>query len=172
MSELLDIYDENKQKTRKIIDREEVENLNKNEYIISVHCWIINSSREILITQRSLNKKRGGKWEDTHGAVQTGETSIIGMQRELKEELGIDIKEDELKLITTDKSDNKFKDFYAVAKDIKIEDIYFNDGEVMDCKYVTIGELKKMIENGECSFSSFEDTIFYNHEVDYFLQKK
>ena len=34
-----------------------------NEYIITEHCFIINSSNQILLTQRSLNKNRGGKWE-------------------------------------------------------------------------------------------------------------
>jgi len=82
----MDIYDENKIKTGKVINREDRKHLKNNEYTLSVHCWIINSKKEILITQRSMNMNRGGKWEDTHGGVKTGENSIEGIKRELKEE--------------------------------------------------------------------------------------
>ena len=69
MEELLDVYDKNKKLTGKIIDRKSIELLNDNEYVITVHCFIINLSNQILVTQRSLTKNRGGKWEETHGAL-------------------------------------------------------------------------------------------------------
>lgn len=59
--------------------------------IITVHCFIINSLNQILLTQRSLTKNRGEKWEETHGGLKAGETSIRGIQRELKEEIGIEV---------------------------------------------------------------------------------
>ena len=170
MYEMIDVYDENKNKTGRIIDRKDADTLNKDEYVIVAHCWIINSSKKILVTQRSLNKNRAGKWEDTHGGVRAGETSIQGMKRELKEELGIDINDNELKLVKTIKKENKFRDIYIITKDISIEDISFNDGEVMDCKYVTIDEFREMIEKGECSFKNFKDTIFCDNDIDYFLE--
>ena len=70
---MMDIYDENKIKTGKVINREDRKHLNNNEYTLSVHCWIINSKKEILITQRSMNMNRGGKWEDTHGGVKASD---------------------------------------------------------------------------------------------------
>lgn len=167
--ELLDVYNEKRQKTGKIINREDVDKLSENEYILSVFCWTINPSKKILITQRSLKKNRGGKWEDTHGAVKSGETSLEGMQRELREELGIVINQNELKLVKTAKSGNKIKDYYILVKDVKIEDISFNDNEVMNCKYVTIEEFKEMIENNECSFTDFKKTIFYEKNIESFL---
>ena len=44
---------------------------------------------------------RRGKWEDTHGGVKAGEDSIDGIKRELKEELGINVDDNELRLIKT-----------------------------------------------------------------------
>lgn len=82
--ELVDVYDKNKNMTGKIIKRNDINLLNDDEYIITVHCFIINSLNQILLTQRSLSKNRGGKWEETHGGLKSGETSILGMQRELK----------------------------------------------------------------------------------------
>lgn len=166
--ELMDVYDENKNKIGKTIKRKEIDLLNDDEYTITVHCFIINSCNQILLTQRSLNKNRGGKWEDTHGGLQAGETSIEGIQRELKEELGINIQSNELKFIKTLKRKNKFRDVYIIRKDIPIDSFSYNDGEVMDCKYVTLEQFKAMIENNECTFKKFEDTIFYDNDINNF----
>ena len=155
------IYDENRNKTGKTIERKEGNTLNKGEYIIWVQCWIINLAGEILLTQRKLNKRHGGMWKPTVGCVKSGETSIEGIIREIKEEIGIDISENDLKLFKTDKEERKdvngFRDIYVINKDIPLEDISFNDGEVVNCKYVTIKELREMIKNGKVFewFSSF-----------------
>ena len=166
--ELVDVYDSNKNITGKIIKREDINLLNEDEYKITVHCFIINLQNKILLTQRSLTKNRGGKWEDTHGAVKAGEASIMGIQRELKEEIGIDVQINELKLVQTLKRKNKFRDIYIIKKDIPLDSIKYNDGEVMDCKYVTLEQFKTMIKNNECTFKKFEDTIFYNNNINDF----
>lgn len=158
--EFVDVYDENKNKTGKIINRKDRNQLKKDEYTICVHCWIINSKKEILITQRSMKLNRGGMWEDTHGGVKSGETSIEAMKRELKEELGINVASSDLRFVKTLKRDNVLRDCYIIYKDIPIEVINFNDGEVMDCKYVILEELKEIIKKGECTISDLSQTIF------------
>jgi isopentenyldiphosphate isomerase len=57
MIEILDVYNREKNRIGKTIERKLGEKLNKGEYIISVQCWIINRKGEILLTQRRLNKK-------------------------------------------------------------------------------------------------------------------
>ena len=57
------MYNQNRNTTGKIINRKDIGSWINNEYIITEHCFIINSSNQILLTQRSLNKNRGGKWE-------------------------------------------------------------------------------------------------------------
>lgn len=163
--ELMDIYDKNKNLTGRTIYRKDINILNEDEYVITSHCFIINSSGKILLTQRSLNTNRGGKWEDTHGGVRVTETSIEGIIRELKEEIGINVKQSELKLVKTIKKKNVFKDIYILKRDIPIENFVLDKNEVMDCKYVTIDEFKEMIEKGECTFTNFEQTIFYDNNI-------
>ncbi len=166
--ELVDVYDENRNITGKIIKRKDINLLKDDEYIITVHCFIINSSNQILLTQRSLTKNRGGKWEDTHGGLKSGETSILGIKRELKEEIGIDIQTNELKLIKTIKRKNRFEDIYIIKKDIPLSAFKYNDGEVINCKYVTLEQFKIMIKNNECTLKKFEDTIFYRNNINDF----
>lgn len=163
--EMMDVYDENKVKTGKVINREDRKHLNNNEYTLCVHCWIINSKKEILITQRSMHMNRGGKWEDTHGGVKAGESSIEGMKRELKEELGINVDDNELKLIKTLKREKVFRDCYIIKKDILLKDIKFNDNEVMNCKYVTLDEFKEIIKSGNSTFTDFSQTIFNELDI-------
>lgn len=164
--EFVDVYDGNKVKTGKTINRNDKDKLSENEYTLSVHCWIVNSKNEILITQRNLNLNRGGMWEDTHGGVKTGETSLEGMERELKEELGLNIEANELILVKTLKRKNVFRDCYIVFKDIWVDSINFNDNEVMDCKFVSIEEFKEIIKKGESTFTDFSQTIFNYIDID------
>ena len=152
MAEKLDVYNTEKKRTGKVIERKQGVTLNNGEYIISVQCWIVNSEGKILLTQRSLNKNNGGKWEPTGGLVISGETSKQGIKRELKEEIGLDIEDDKIRLIKEIVEENEklnfFRDIYLIKEDINLDELSFND-EVIDAKYVTIEEFSKMIENNE-----------------------
>ena len=152
MAEKLDVYNTEKKRTGKVIERKQGVTLNNGEYIISVQCWIVNSEGKILLTQRNLNKNNGGKWEPTGGLVISGETSKQGIKRELKEEIGLDIEDDKIRLIKEIVEENEklnfFRDIYLIKEDINLDELSFND-EVIDAKYVTIEEFSKMIENNE-----------------------
>ncbi len=50
-------------------------------------------SGKILLAQRPLHKHQGGKWEFPGGKVESGETPLQGLCRELHEELGIAVQQ-------------------------------------------------------------------------------
>ncbi len=52
---------------------------------------IINIDNQILIAKRANHQHQGDKWEFPGGKVEKAETPQQALQRELKEELGIDI---------------------------------------------------------------------------------
>ena len=54
-----------------------------------------------------------------------------------------------LKEIRKDKVPADFKDLWLFKKDVKIEDLKFADGEVIDAKWVTIEEFLQIKENNE-----------------------
>ena len=64
------------------------------DYIgVGVGAAIFNDKGEIFITKRgSKAKNERGKWEIPGGSVQFGETFEQAVKREIKEELGIEIK--------------------------------------------------------------------------------
>lgn len=151
MSELWDIYDENKKKTGRTVERGS-RWLEKGEYHIVVTAIIINTKNQILISKRAEDKKYGLKWECNGGSVLAGETSLEGMIREIKEELGIQFsKKDAIffKEIKDYRQNQDFKDIWLFKKDIKDEEITLPDGEAIEYKWVDIEEFMDMIEKGE-----------------------
>lgn len=151
MAELWDIYDENKKKTGKTVERGG-RLLGKGEYHIVVTALIMNLKNEILISKRAENKKYGLMWECNGGSVLAGETSLEGMIREVKEELGIDFLKKEaifLKEIKDYMQNQDFKDIWLFKRDIKDEEITLPDGEAIEYKWVSIEEFMDMIEKGE-----------------------
>ena len=151
MSEYWDIYDENRKKTGKIVERGVYE-FEPGEYHIVVTGIILNSKNEILITKRAEHKKFGLMWECNGGSVLAGETSLQGVIRELKEEVGVEFKKREaifLKEVKGGKKYPDFKDLWLFRRDVKKEEITFPDGEAIDYKWVTIDEFIKMYNNKE-----------------------
>ena len=148
-SEYWDVYDENRKKTNKIHKRNE--KLNDGEYHLVVDAIILNSKNEILISRRSAYKKFAFMWECAGGAVLKGETSLEGMIRELKEELGIEVTAKDAMILKTIKSENKhnFKDLWVFKKDIDISKLTFEDGEAFDAMWVSIDKFINMFENKE-----------------------
>ena len=151
MSEYWDVYDKFRNRTNKTIQRDSDERLKNGEYHIVVTGIVENSNKQILITRRNKNKKLyPGLWECTGGSAKAGESSIDATIREIKEEIGIDFTQEEGKFLGTIQQKNYFRDVWKFKRDIAKRDICYNDGEVIDAKYVTIEVLKDMIQKGEC----------------------
>lgn len=145
MEEIWDVYDENKRKTGRTMKRTPYE-FKQGTYNLVVTALILNSKNEILLSQRAENKKHGLMWECSGGAVLAGETSLEGVLREVKEELGIQFTKKEAILLKEMKREKDFKDIWLFKRDVKDEEIKFADGEVIDTKWVNIEQFLKMIE--------------------------
>lgn len=146
MDEILDVYDINKNKTnRKYIRGSNT--LSNDEYVVVVEIAIINSKKQLLLSQRSELKKRNPlKWETTQGSVKSGENSLEAAIRELNEELGLKISKDAFKYFDTIRDDKEhiFKDIFIINKDINVNEINFLDGEVISVRWVNTEEFNKM----------------------------
>ncbi len=110
----------------------------------------------MVLQKRS--EEKGGKWATTGGHPKTGETSEIGMQTELKEELGLEVELKELKYFKTIKSEDDFVDLYYLKKDVDIKDIKMQPSEVQAVKWYTKKEIKNLISSGE----------FFKYHIDYY----
>ena len=152
--ELRDLYDENKELTGETIYKGQ--DVPKERYYITVVVFIQNSKNEFLIQKRV--KKKDGKWATTGGHPVSGETSKQGIITEIKEELGVDIVKENIKLFKTIKTEDDFVDIYYLKEDIDIKNV----------KWATIEEINELIKNEAFSESHTE---FFELCLDYLKLK-
>lgn len=88
--------------------------------------------------------------------ILTGETSKQGIITEIKEELGINVIENNLILFKTIKTEDDFVDIYYLKENINIDKIKIQKDEVEDVKWASKEEIEKLIENGQFSESHTE----------------
>ncbi|MDD4699159.1 MAG: NUDIX domain-containing protein [Oscillospiraceae bacterium] len=153
-----DIFDKSGQTTGKKVNRGRIA-LDKGEYHLVVHIWIIGSDGRLLIQRRSdLKPLMPGEWAATGGAAIAGETSKCAARRELFEELGIDADDNQMNFIKRLVRKNSFIDIYLVRANVPVCDLKLQTTEVSEAKWVHRNKLQHMIRNGD----------FHNYGKDYF----
>ncbi len=144
--ELLDLYSENKERTGKTAVRGS--KIDKGYYKLVVLICIFNSNNQMLIQQRQVTKKDWANlWNlSVAGSAIVGETSKMAAERELKEELGIELVLDGCQALSFC-GNGVFCDYYIINKDIKLSDIKLQDEEVKAVKWATKDEIFNMIND-------------------------
>ena len=145
-----DLYNAKREKSGITMCRGEI--IPKGLYHLSVSAWIVNQQGQYLLSQRHPKKQYPLYWECTGGSVFSGETSLQGAIREVKEELGISFtKEDAIffREVKRDKKIPDFKDLWIFQKNIPINEITFPDGEATESKWVTIEQFIEMVNKKE-----------------------
>lgn len=154
--EYFDLLDENGNKTGKTKLRNEVHR--DWDWHKAVHIWIINQNGDVLLQRRCATKDSNPNMLDisSAGHLSAGDSSLSGAIRELKEELNIDVKPDELQFIKTIKRssrytatfiNNEFDYLYILRTNKKIEDMKFQKEEISEIFFVPYKIFKEMVYN-------------------------
>jgi 8-oxo-dGTP diphosphatase len=80
--------------------------------VLVAACALIDADGRVLIAQRPPGKAMAGLWEFPGGKVEAGERPELSLIRELKEELGIDVKEECLAPLTF--ASHLYSDFHLL----------------------------------------------------------
>lgn len=158
--EFFDVLDENGNKTGKTKLRSEVHR--DGDWHKGVHIWIINDNGEVLLQRRSAAKDSNPNMLDisSAGHLSAGDDSLNTAIKELKEELDLDVKKEDLLFIKTIKRsrrytntfiNNEFDDLYIVRTNKKVKEMKLQKEEVSEVFYVPYKKLKEM---------------YYNHQPD------
>lgn len=155
-NEYFDVLDENGNKTGKIKLRSEVHR--DGDWHKVVHIWILNNKGDVLLQRRCATKDSYPNMLDIScaGHLSVGDDSLNGAIRELKEELNLDIKPDDLQFIKTLKNsskytekfiNNEFADLYILMTDKTIEDMNYQESEISEIFFIPYKKFKEMITN-------------------------
>ncbi len=159
VAEYWDILDKEGNFTGVRMKREPFNRFRNGQYHLVVHIWMKNSKGDFLIQRRSENRMpMPGEWAATGGSVRSGENSKTAAMRELEEELGIRVLENEIQYVHRFTRKNSFVDLWFVGVDASIDSLVLQEEEVQDAKWVTPEELKQMIETKQ----------FHDYGKDYF----
>ncbi len=149
MTEMIDIYDKNRNKTDLQLPRKR--GLAKNQFMLYALVLIQNQEGKILITRRALGKKwAAGAWEIPGGGVLSGETTREAVVREAKEETALDISKGKLELLYTyrnedaESGDNYFCDIYRCQLRFDMSQVVVQEEEVIGVKLVSLSEMKTL----------------------------
>lgn len=153
--ESFDVLNEYGEFTGEIATREEC---HKNGYWHrAVYAFIIDNNGNVLLQKRSANKKLWpNMWDVTVGGhVDSGEFGRQALIRETKEELGIEISDEDIKYLVGSTSINEqgdiinkhYNECYLITKNIDVSNVVIQKEEVSDVKYFSREELIKRIDN-------------------------
>jgi len=167
--EYFDILDENGNKTGKIKLRCEVHK--DGDWHKAIHIWIINNKGDILLQRRCATKDSNPNMLDIScaGHLTAGDNSLSGAIRELKEELNLDIQQEDLQFIKTLKRsskytetfiNNEFDDLYILRTNKSIDDMKFQEEEISELFFVPYKKFKDMVNNKQ------PDLLMHTEEFD------
>lgn len=157
-----DLYDKERNLTGETIFKGEA--IPKDKYIIVVLVFIQNSEGKFLIQKRS--ERKNGKYATTGGHPKSGENSIEGIITEVKEEIGLELNQENLKLYFSGKSETEqvFWDDYYIKMDVpNIENLKLQEDEVASVEWFTADEIHRLMK---------EDKFFKNHYEEFEILEK
>jgi 8-oxo-dGTP diphosphatase len=110
--------------------------------VISVVVAVIkNAHQHVLIAKRSNEKDHGGQWEFPGGKLESGESSLEALKRELYEELGIEVTLADFKGKIFHQYPQKAINFYIYEVLTFKGDLKPLDGQ-LDIRWVALNEIQ------------------------------
>ena len=135
----------------------------------SIHVYLVNNRKEILLQLRTANKDIfPSVWDiSVGGHVDAGEKTSVTASRELEEELGIKSTPEEFEYLTTVKEvlktgnyiSSEFVDVFLIRKNVTKKDITMQKSEVADFKFVKLETFFKIVKE--------KDKLLFPHYDEY-----
>ena len=152
--EYLNLYDKEGNLTNEKGIRGEI----TNKLVGIVLIFIENSKGEFLIQKTSPSREN--VYATTGGHVSYGSTFEETVINEVKEELGVDITNDNIILMNTYIRERVIQKVFYLKKDISINDITIQEDEVENIEWLSKEKINELIENNEFRTSNIEPYKF------------
>lgn len=140
--ELLQLFDENKNMLNEGIERDKKKEVPQGKYFMIILLFIENNNK-FLIQKTSANRE--SIYATTGGHVTFGDDALKTVIKEAKEELGLDLKESEIKEIETVKGKYGYVSIYYCNKEIDIDKLTIQEEEVESLHWMSVDEINELI---------------------------
>lgn len=146
--ELWDLYTKDRERINYTIAKGETQP--NDTYRMVVHICIFNTKGEMIIQQRQPFKAEwSNMWDiSVGGSAIAGDTSQMAAERELREELGIELSFENIRPSLTVNFDKGFDDIYLIEKNIELSELSLQYEEVKTVKWANMKKIMQMIDNG------------------------
>jgi len=152
VDEYLDIWNDVGQPTGKKCLKDEAHQ--KGWFHPTVHIWFYTDTPSLLLQKRGLSKQTyPGFWDvSVAGHVSAGETILQGALREVKEEIGLCIKQKDLRLLDVRKNTNRFDNgiidcefqhVFLAKLETSVSKLKIQEAEVYAIRLFSFKELQK-----------------------------
>ena len=169
MDEYIDLLNEQGEKTGETCLKSEAHK--KGLFHASAHIWIFDQHKNVLIQKRVATKDTfPNHWDiSVAGHISAGELPTTSAVREVKEEVGITVTQNQLHFIGTSKKkihhhsnliDNELHYIYVCKINFDIATLKIQEEEVAEVKKIALNELKKLVLE--------PNNNFVPHGVDYY----
>jgi 8-oxo-dGTP pyrophosphatase MutT (NUDIX family) len=139
--EFLDLVDKDGKSIGKTISRGETQL--DGELAQVVHIWFKDKKNKFLI--QKVSKEKGSVFAVTGGMVSSGETSADAAVREVKEEIGIDISNSDMRYIGKAVHAERLLIYtYLVQKDFSVEKFTLQPAEVDSIYWLSMAAIEKL----------------------------
>ena len=165
MNESWDLIDIHRNPTGETWIRGTKAQIPQGKFHVIVSVWTVTRDGKILITKRHSNKSFGGMWENTGGAVISGETSLEAAARELKEETGLDKAQGTLTFLGDVWHIGYVVDTYLFTADFEIDDLSLQPEEVVAAKFATRKDIEKLHTLGQIVLNVYRTFCNYRKEI-------
>lgn len=144
--ELLQVFDENKNMLNESVERSNKTLLEDGKYFMVILIFIENNNK-FLIQKTSENKN--SEYATTGGHVTYLDDGFITCKKEVSEELGIQLSDDEIEYIDTIDYKNCFCEIYYSSKYINTNELKLQEEEVESVDWFGKDEIETLIENNQ-----------------------
>jgi isopentenyl-diphosphate delta-isomerase len=180
VDEYLDIWNTDGQPTGKKCLKDEAHQ--KGWFHPTVHIWFYNNTPSLLLQKRGFSKQTyPGFWDvSVAGHVSAGETILEGALREVKEEIGLDIKQTDLRLLDVRKNTNRFENgiidcefqhVFLAKLDTDVSNLKIQEAEVDAVRLFSFEELQQCILKKQPDFTIVPaDMRYYQFVMDWVLK--
>lgn len=158
--ELWDLYTKDREKTGELHRRGD--KMKDGEYHLVIHVCIFNSRNQLLIQQRQPFKDGWpNMWDVTvGGSALQGESSTQAAERELLEEIGLELDLSDARPNFTINFANGFDDYYILEQEVDLTILHLQEEEVQAVRWASKEEALKMKEEGTMIPYWFLDKLF------------